>query len=163
MFMWDSDPQIEDIMTIRDVNLIQGMNVAQIDITYNISYKLRVSHEHCLSEIKKECDTEKQEQKLTHLAQCFKEGIYRRRLSAEDSDADEDFNRLEEKCQGESNSFEEPKCPSAEVKYDVCMTKQTAQDTNQFDEEGVGRLTFTLMKSHDQVHQKIQMPRLPLE
>ena len=52
-------------MTIRDVNVIQGMNVAQIDITYNISYKLRVSHDQCMSEIKNECDTEKHEQKLT--------------------------------------------------------------------------------------------------
>ena len=52
--------------------------------------------------------------------------MYRRRLSAEDSDADGDLNSLEEKCKGESESSEEPKCPSAEAKYDACMAKQTA-------------------------------------
>ena len=68
MSIWDTDPQIENIMTIRDVNVIQGMNVAQIDITYNVSYTLQVSHEQCMSEIKNECDAEKEEQKLTQLA-----------------------------------------------------------------------------------------------
>ena len=115
-----------------------------------------------MSEIKNECDTEKEEQKLTQLTQCLKEGMYRRRLSAEDSDTDEDLNSLEEKCKDESESSEEPKCPSAQAKYDVCMAKKTAQEKDRFDEEGVGRVTFTLMKRHDQVHQKIQMPRLPL-
>ena len=44
MSIQEPDPQIEETMTIRDVNVIQGMNVAQIDITFSISYKLRVSH-----------------------------------------------------------------------------------------------------------------------
>ena len=62
MSIQDSDPQIEETMTIRDVNVIQGMNVAQIDITFNISYKLRVSHAKCMSEIQNECDSEKEQQ-----------------------------------------------------------------------------------------------------
>ena len=81
--------------------------------------------------------------------------MYRRRLVADDADTDEDKSSLWEKCKGESDSSSEPQCPYAQAKYDTCMKNQTAQDKSRFDEEGTGRVTFTLMKSHDQIHQKI--------
>ena len=157
--------KMDRLVAIRDIQITQGEHVAKIEVTFSDEPLLhKVMHQKCEKQFRVQCDEEsetyKSNQSLENLQKCVDKGQIRNRrhlskMLLEATEEDKKRYILEE-CELEYPDTNV--CPEAKKQINQCL-KENIGEKYSFSQQK-GRIVFTLISHADEIHQKVELPRM---